>query len=1178
MTLSSSIYKLFPAIIFASLWCLTSLDAQVVADKFGQNRLQFEQKKWFRYRSPSFAISYAKNDEQLAKYVLPVAEEDYQELTQLFEHELKKRIEIIIYSDYSDYAQSNIGQERHLVNQGGVTDIRSPKIRVYFDGNHNNLRKQLREGLASILLGKILAGTNLQEIVQNSVLMNLPKWFVQGAIAHATEDWNTARDNELRDVLLQGKYGNFVEFARKQPELAGHSLFHFVQHEHGPSTVSNLLYLTRINRSIENGFLYVFGKTFYQVAGTDWFNYYSSRYNSDNDKRRYPSKGEIDLKLRKQSIIKQVKISPDSKHLLYTEHFQGVRRVLLYNLETNKQKVLFKTGELDFTGDYERNYPLIDWVGNEQVAIFYEKRDKVRLRFQGVGESKKTKNTKIKEIERVTNFAVLGSKDLVFVGIKDGQSDLYRYKRGRISQITKDFWDEGEVVAAKIKGQRGLIFTSNRPRAVISASRFVNEMPQPSMDLFFYNLETKSPDLIQLTRTPLANERNPISINNQGNFGYLSDRNGFYNRYVGHVDSVLVRYERLLVFKDSTTKIVAPDFYYKDLPVDTTYLQPVYIETGVAHANTDYSRNILEHDKNSSKFVDLFYRNGAYHLFVRTARPERDMGAIKPTTYRQIMNRLLRKTSNKVSLGGEKNGVEEKETPSDSQPKELKLEQPTNDTLPPAKQDTGKIDIDNYEFQSDFEEVKEPEVKEDGTDDVTPTILVEEEDGDLQAKKQKKKKPIRLTEETTKVVEWERKYKRPYKSLFRVDQVTIQFDNTPMYNGMDMYLGNHYRFQPLGAAFKIGFQDIQEHFYVQLGVRLPVTFNGLEYFIDIENNKGLVDQRYSFYRRGRIENYVVTDTVNNISIEARGRTVKHLVETELKYPISKSQSIRGIFGVQLDKVAILAEDALSIQVPVYHENRIRARLEYVYDNTVSLRHNARKGTRFKGFIDLYKPFQVQTQEKFQVGFEGGLTTAIGFDARHYLTFDDKTIFAFRLAGASSFGQQKILYSLGGVENWMFTNTNNVIPLPNPQEFGLQTLAANMRGFGNNARNGSSYMVGNFEIRIPIVDYLSRNPPRNAMLRSLQFTAFLDIGTAWQGLSPFSADNPLNTSVVDNSGPNTVSPVKVTVNYFRRPILFGYGFGVRTVLLGHYFRLDYAWGVETGQVQKPMLYLSVGTDF
>jgi hypothetical protein len=57
-----------------------------------------------------------------------------------------------------------------------------------------------------------------------------------------------------------------------------------------------------------------------------------------------------------------------------------------------------------------------------------------------------------------------------------------------------------------------------------------------------------------------------------------------------------------------------------------------------------------------------------------------------------------------------------------------------------------------------------------------------------------------------------------------------------------------------------------------------------------------------------------------------------------------------------------------------------------------------------------------------------------------------------------------------------------------------------------------------------------------------------------------------------------SPLSIKVNYFRNPVVMGYGFGLRSMLLGYFVRFDYAWGVETGIVQDPILYFSIGTDF
>lgn len=1163
------VFSLLLATVFVS-----TTYGQVVSTEYGQNRMQYEKKKWFKYESTNFSLYYAENDEELARYVLPVVELDYIELSRMFEHQLKKQIELVIHSDYSDYLQSNIGMDRYAVNQGGATRLVTPKVEVYFDGDHSNLRKQIRKGLAEVLLGKILIGTSLQEMVQNSVLMNLPQWFVKGAIAHAADDWNTEMDNKLRDVLLSGKYENFVELSKKEPLLAGQSLFHFVSQEHSTSTVSNLLYLTRINRSVENGFLYVFGKTYYQVVGSDWFNYYSERYNNDNKKRRFPNKGALELRMPKDAVIKNVKLSPNSKYIAYTEHHKGVRKVIVYNIEEEEQTVLYRHGEQDYSGEYEKNYPLIGWSKtSDKVIIIHEKRDKVKIRYQGI-DKKAAKDRTIEDIERITDFDVLSNASLVFTGIQNGHSDLYQFDGGQPKAITNDFWDEKDLAVITLNGQKGIVFSSNRVSPTITSIRFGEELPPNNFDLYFYNLDTKSKDLIQLTRTPLANERHPIVMGKGDHFTYLSDENGFYNRYVATIDTVLLKEERILVLEDGTEMVGSFDSIYSHLPVDSTYIRPIYIKTGIAHANTDYSRNILDHHGSLSKIVDLIYRDGAYRVFIRDAKPARAMEVMEKTSYRRLLEKMNGLTTVEKSTPAIKAPIKKTNLP-----KKLILEEPDNtikDTVPPV--DTGKIDIDNYQFQSEFEDVKEPVVDDGEDENITPVILVEDGDDIKAIQNKKKKTTVIATDPQTKIVQWSDTYANKYKSLFKVDQITFQMDNTPMYNGMNMYLGGFYQFQPLSFALKTGFIDLFENFYLELGIRVPFDFNGMEYFVNIENKKGLIDQKYSFYRRGRINNYVVVDTTTNVAIEARGRTVKHLLQGELKYPLTKFQSIRGIFSLQLDKVAILAEELNSLQVPVYYENRLGFRLEYVFDNSLELRLNARKGTKFKGYLDLYKPFSVQTEDQFSVGFEGGLTAALGFDARHYLTFDNKTIFAFRLAAASSFGEQKILYSLGGVENWMFPAQSTSITLPEASNYGFQTLAANMRGFNNNARNGSSYALANIEMRIPIIDYISKNPPRNAMLRSLQLVAFFDIGTAWQGSSPFSADNPLNTTVIDNNGPGVVSPVKVTVNYYRRPILFGYGFGIRTVLLGHYFRLDYAWGVETGQVQSPILYLSIGADF
>jgi hypothetical protein len=206
-------------------------------------------------------------------------------------------------------------------------------------------------------------------------------------------------------------------------------------------------------------------------------------------------------------------------------------------------------------------------------------------------------------------------------------------------------------------------------------------------------------------------------------------------------------------------------------------------------------------------------------------------------------------------------------------------------------------------------------------------------------------------------------------------------------------------------------------------------------------------------------------------------------------------------------------------------------------------------------------------------FNEGFMTVFGLDARHYQPLDKHSILAARLFASTSLGSERILYYLGGVENWLFSTFDNTIPVPGDKNFAYQSIAANMRGFNFNARNGASVALVNAELRVPFVRYLSRGKLRSAFLRNLQVVGFADVGTAWHGRDPFSDENPLNTLTLTN--PPTV---RVDVKYFRNPVIVGYGAGVRAMLFGYYFKFDYAWGLETGRRLDPKAYLSIGLDF
>jgi hypothetical protein len=409
----------------------------------------------------------------------------------------------------------------------------------------------------------------------------------------------------------------------------------------------------------------------------------------------------------------------------------------------------------------------------------------------------------------------------------------------------------------------------------------------------------------------------------------------------------------------------------------------------------------------------------------------------------------------------------------------------------------------------------------------------------------------------------------PYRLQFRTDYVTTQLDNSLLFDGLNSFAANpdDFNFPPPGILLKGNFKDLFEDYEFEGGVRIPTTFNGSEYFLVFKDKKRRLDKQFAVYRRnqrfsGESQTFVPNRREVNVVLGQAG----------VRYPLDIFRSLRATGTLRRDRITQLATDLPTLNTPSRTEERIGLKLEYVFDNTLDVALNIKNGSRYKAFAEVVKRFDLDIDDQFSLSFNEGFMTILGFDARHYQRLLKHSVFAVRGAGATSFGSEKILYYLGGVDNWLFNSFNQEIPSPQGAEFAYQTIATNMRGFDLNIRNGNSYLLMNAELRVPIFKYFSKRI-RSPFFRNFQMVGFFDAGTAWEGRDPFSTDNPLNTSIINNG-----DLITVKVNYFRDPVVAGYGVGARAVLFGYLVRVDYAWGLETRRVQDPKLYISLGMDF
>jgi len=1175
-----------------------ALEAQVADVRFGKNRVQYHQDydEWVQYESDNFVTFWYGEGRNIGQFVVQTAEYDFEYIQSILEHRVNDKLEIIVYTDVTDLKQSNIGNEEAFTNLTGQTKIVGNKIFVYFNGDHTNLRQQIREGIASVYLEAMLFGANLQEIVQNAVMLNLPDWFKQGLAAYLGNSWNTDLDNQLRDAILDEDFKNFEIFAEENPKLAGQSLWYFIGENFGLSTVSNLLYLTRINRSIESGFLYVLGSP-YEVVIRDWAMHFTARYKGEEGVRNEPAGQLMKFKNKRKLPITQLQLSPNGQKVVYNTNEIGKTKVYLQDVNTGEREVIFKTGFRNAFQTTDYNYPLVSWNPNgQELAILYEKRDVPKLMIYNTITKKKEITTLASNYQRVYSIDFINTYTLVFSATVGGFSDLFLYytKTRQSERITRDFYDDLDASFVNIGNKRGILFASNRQDSMLATMRMDTILPFGNFDIFYYDLETKNKELVRVTNTPFANERQPVAIDTT-HFSYLSDWSGIFNREAAYLEEYLHHYDQIITLEDGEEIRLHADSTLENidsLPVDTIVIIPVIKQRAIAHTTTNYQRNIVLQDKalRANRMAEMIYRDGKPHVYFKPVAIDTVMTpgltrfqSTKIKLTQESPLSIVRPDKTKKRKRRKAEVIEEESNPISTEPAEQIAKVPTEK---PAKQDTSKIDISNYLFQSEFDEEPEKEVVKEEVKETEKSkeepVEGEQEDAiqpnpDLTIIPVQKDIVSRDQEGSEPIVEEKRVYRFrpgrivPYRLKFRTDFVTTKMDNTLLFDGLESIASNPdgFSYPPPGILFKANFKDLFEDYEFEGGLRVPTSFNGTEYFAVFNNKKKRLDQRFAVYRRNL---RIAQD--NSVQAQRQENNIL-LGQYGVSYPLDIFRSIRATATVRRDRVLQLATDRATLEEPTISDQRIGLKLEYVFDNTLDVALNIKHGTRYKIWGEMVKKFALNFTDEFSFEADKGFMTILGLDARHYQRLDRNSIFAVRLAAATSFGSEQNLYFLGGVDNWLFPTNITEISTPPNGNFAYQTQAANLRGFGSNIRNGSSYALVNAELRMPIFKYLSRRI-RSSFLRNFQVIGFFDVGTAWVGSSPYSDENPLNTSFFPEENPT--SAVRVKVTYFRDPIVAGYGVGARALLFGYFVRVDYAWGIETREIQDPVWHFSLGMDF
>ena len=1097
--------------------------AQVNAVEFGKNRVQYKKLVWKFHQSPNFNTYTSQGGVELGKYVAQVAEQELGGIENFVEYSLQRRANIIVYSNYDDYKSSNIGLGSDWQSAGGLTKLVNNKIVVYFDGNHANLKRQIKEGIAKVLSDNLLFGEDIGEFASNQALLDLPKWMLDGYVLYAAENWSVEKDDALKSAMLSGAYSTFYQFAFDKPTLAGHAFWNYIGEKYRKENITYLLYLARIYKNLNSACLKVCKKKFKEIL-FDFMEFEQDKYAKDIRQRKNSTKGQLNISedvSKKDYFRFQANPNPKSSNYAVVEFNRGIYSVkLMENFYDGR--VLLKSGVRSNQGDINPNYPIMAWDNKgTKLLVIYSEEGSIKMFVYDVVTHIKRFKQKIAGIDQILDASyMLDANNVVMSAAKNGHTDIYTYKieENQLTQFTDDVYDDIHPSFVSFPNKSGILFASNRPNPYApNTDTAIPSKYHFNVFMVDYLNNSKNKQITQLTNLKYGNASYPMGYNTN-HFTFVADENGIGNRWAGFFVTQRNGLDTLYHIGDDMLRNASPKevdstliAWQKEKPDSISYFQ-VYKDSTYTFPITNYQTSLLETRIAGDKGqVSEVRREGDYKFLYKLrvdsiALKKRNLN-LRSTTY-------MKKVMDDIRAAEGKAIVYKK----------------NKDTVAKANL-----------FQSEF------------SDEPVDSFSVKRAEA-LNAKANNILADSKLFD---------------YRLKFSSDYILSGFSNNLLLNRYQPYAGgagpiqlnngNNFNFN-----LRVGTSDLLEDQKFMGGIRFGTDLKDKDIIFSYQNFRKRLDWGVTYYR-SNVTNYFNTPYSNML--------ITNLYQGNVSYPFNEVKSLRATFGLRIDRGILKSYDNSvgypdpgALAYPDTISKYIVSRLEYVHDNTINTTQNIWNGLRYKVFLDVNMP-TLKTELN-----NGKATLNLGFDARYYYKIYRNFIWAGRAAADFSWGGQKIIYYLGGVDSWINPKFNSQNFPAGDQSYAFQSLAVNMRGYQQNIANGNNAFVINSEFRLPLFATIFNKPINNAFIRNFQLTQFIDLGTAWNG--KYNGIKRPGDVISDAN-----SPVLVKLDAGGLgPFAGGYGFGVRSTLLGYFMKLDAAWPMKGVFKGKPIYYFSLGFDF
>lgn len=534
--------------------------------EFGKNRVQYRSFAWQYFEQGMFEVYHYREGDQIAGQVARILEQEAQELSPMFGRSLEGPIQVLVFKSQEEFRQSNVGimtSQDQQTNIGGTARLVGSKMFLYGTGDRLRLERDVREGLARILFNQAMYESEWSEALRSGNLVQVPEWMSEGAARFAARGLDAESLAQILDACQTGAFRRIDQSAGREAAVLGQAVWAYIADIYGRPTVANVLYMTRITRSVESGFRLATGfylddlaaevRAYHLRHTPAAFEEVLPEYTSRKELRmaRRSAGSEVPMRLQRRYEYTQYAMSPQEDVWAFTTNERGQLRVGTFDVKTGKRTWHAVLGHrLDrLENDL---HPRLAWHPEGKTLAFAT--ELTGAPYLGL-VNMRTGDTELRELFKLDQVLDMAfSPDGAFLlmsALEDGQSDLYKYDvvannqrplwRDRFDDLHPAFW----------VGTDAFIFASNRPDDTLRNDRLDHPFHAP-LDLYVARLSDDPITLERWTQTPEIDERRPQPLR-KGEFAYVANAEGLDSRVgLGWRDSSIVSIDTVIRYRQFT--------------------------------------------------------------------------------------------------------------------------------------------------------------------------------------------------------------------------------------------------------------------------------------------------------------------------------------------------------------------------------------------------------------------------------------------------------------------------------------------------------------------------------------------------------------------------------------------------------------------------------------------------